>query len=99
MILEVAHIVVKAGMQAEFELGVAEAASLFKRARGCRSMALQRGIEQPTQYRLVVGWDTVEDHTVHFRGSEDFQSWRALVGHCFEVAPAVDHVDTVLQPF
>lgn len=99
MIHEIAHIAVKPGMQAAFEKGVAEAAPLFRRAPGCRSLALQRGIEQPLQYRLVVAWDTVEDHTVRFRGSDDFQAWRSLVGHCFESSPVVEHVDTVLSPF
>lgn len=99
MIHEIAHIVVKAGMESAFEQGVGQAAPLFRRARGCRSMALQRSVEQPGHYRLVVGWDTVEDHTVHFRGSEDFQGWRALVGHCFEAPPVVEHVETTLQLF
>ena len=99
MITEIAHIVVKAGMEAAFEQGVAEAAPLFQRAKGCHGLALQRGIEQPTHYRLVVQWETVEDHTVTFRNSEDFQGWRRLVSHCFESAPQVVHVATVLQPF
>lgn len=99
MILEIAHIVVKPGMEATFEQGVAQAAPLFRRARGCHAMSLQRGIEKPQQYRLVVSWDTVEDHTAHFRNSDDFQEWRRLVGHCFETAPQVDHVAPVLQLF
>jgi len=86
-------------MNDEFEQGVANAAPLFRRAKGCRGLSLQRGIEQPLQYRLVVAWDTVEDHTVHFRGSEDFQAWRGLVGHCFDAPPVVEHVATVLAPF
>jgi heme-degrading monooxygenase HmoA len=99
VIFEIAHIAVKPGMEAAFEQGVAEAAPLFQRARGCRGLSLQRGVEQPTHYRLVVQWETVEDHTVHFRNSEDFQGWRRLVGHCFERAPQVEHVTTVLAPF
>lgn len=99
MIYEVAHIVVKTGMDDTFEKGVAEAAPLFKRAKGCRSLELRRGIEQPLHYRLVVAWDTVEDHTVAFRGSDDFQGWRRLVGHCFDSPPVVEHVRTVLSPF
>lgn len=99
MIFEIAHIVVKAGMEAAFEQGVADAAALFQRARGCRGLSLQRGIEQPTHYRLVVQWETVEDHMVHFRNSDDFQAWRRLVGHCFESAPQVEHTATVLAPF
>ena len=29
-------------------------------------------------------WETVENHTVDFRGSADFAEWRKLVGHCFD---------------
>ena len=41
MILEIAQIDVKPGMEAEFEAGVSNAAPLFRRAKGCISMALQ----------------------------------------------------------
>ncbi|MEN3278223.1 MAG: hypothetical protein V7631_4013 [Massilia sp.] len=99
MVLESAELLIKAGMEAEFEAGVRQAAPLFQRARGCEGMQLQRGIENPRAYRLLVRWQTLEDHTVHFRGSEDFQAWRGLVGHCFDGAPVVTHLDTVLEAF
>jgi len=99
MILESADILVKPGMEEQFEAGVREAAPLFKRAQGCLGMRLQRGIENPRAYRLLVQWRTVEDHTVHFRSSEDFQEWRRLVGHCFDSAPVVVHLQTALEGF
>ena len=99
MIFEIAELTIKPGLEAEFEIGVQRAAPLFQRARGCRSLALERGIEDPTRYRLVVGWDTVEDHTVHFRSSPDFQAWRSLVGHCFAAPPQVVHTQQVLLAF
>lgn len=99
MILEIAQIVVRAGTEAEFEAGVAAAAPLFKRAKGCRSMELVRSIENPNRYRLLVGWDTLENHTVDFRSSEDFQAWRRLVSHCFEGAPEVEHAAQAVKGF
>ena len=42
-------------------------------------MELQRSIEKPSRYRLFVKWETVENHTVDFRGSPDFQEWRKFV--------------------
>ncbi|CAG2147704.1 antibiotic biosynthesis monooxygenase family protein [Cupriavidus plantarum] len=96
MIHEIAQITVKPGMEAQFEAGVVQAKPLFARARGCHSMNLQRSIEQPQQYTLVVGWETVEDHMVHFRESDDFQTWRKLVGDTFAAAPNVYHVTTVV---
>jgi heme-degrading monooxygenase HmoA len=97
MILEIAQIDVKPGTEAEFEAGVAKAAPLFKRAKGCGGMELQRSIENPTRYRLFVKWETVENHTKDFRESADFQEWRKLVGHCFAAPPAVEHTREVVK--
>ena len=99
MILEIAQIDVKPGLESEFEAGVQKAAPLFKRAKGCGGMLLQRSIEQPSRYALVVRWETVEAHTVDFRGSADFAEWRKLVGHCFAQPPQVEHVREVVKGF
>ena len=99
MFLEIAQIDVKPGMEAEFEAGVQKAAPLFRRAKGCTGMSLQRSVEMPARYRLFVRWDTVENHTVDFRGSADFQEWRKLVAHCFASPPEMEHVTQVLKAF
>jgi quinol monooxygenase YgiN len=99
MVTEIAQIDVKPGAEQEFEAGVAKAAPLFRRAKGCHGLSLQRGVEKPSRYRLMVQWDTVENHTVDFRGSADFQEWRKLVGHCFASAPEVEHVQEVAKAF
>jgi heme-degrading monooxygenase HmoA len=99
MILEIAQIDVKPGLEAEFESNVARAVPLFARAAGCSGLELQRSIEKPGRYRLFVRWQTVEHHTVTFRGSLDFQEWRKLVGHCFAAPPEVEHTAKVLAGF
>jgi heme-degrading monooxygenase HmoA len=99
MILEIAQIEVKAGMEAAFEEGVTKAAPIFQRARGCKGMELQRSVEHPARYRLFVRWQTLENHTVDFRGSADFQEWRKLVGHCFERPPEVEHTTLAVHGF
>ena len=99
MILEIAQIEIKPGMESEFEAGVKKAAPLFQRAKGCKSMELQRSQEKPSRYRLIVQWETVENHTVDFRGSPDFQEWRKLVGHCFASPPEVEHTKQVVKGF
>ena len=99
MVLEIAQIDVKPGMESEFEAGVTKAAPLFKRAKGCQGMELQRSVEKPSRFRLLVQWDTLENHTVDFRGSADFQEWRKLVGHCFAAPPEVEHVREVAKAF
>jgi len=99
MILEIALIEVNPGTEAEFEAGVTKAAAIFRRAKGCKGMELQRSIEHPSRYRLFVKWETVENHTVDFRNSTDFQEWRKLVGHCFAQAPHVEHVRQAVSGF
>lgn len=99
MILEIAELTITPGSQQPFEEAVQRAVHLFKRAKGCVSMRLERSIENPAMYLLVVGWETVEDHTVGFRGSEDFQQWRSLVGDYFAAAPKVQHTETVVAGF
>jgi heme-degrading monooxygenase HmoA len=99
MFREIARIAVKEGQEAAFEAAVQTAVPLFKNAKGCTGMSLHRCVEDPGGYRLVVDWQTVEDHTVHFRGSQDFQEWRRLVGGFFASPPAVEHTHCVLTGF
>jgi quinol monooxygenase YgiN len=99
MVLEIAQIDVKPGMEKDFEAGVKSAVPLFKRAKGCKGASLQRSHEKPSRYRLFLQWDALENHTVDFRGSADFQEWRKLVGHCFESPPNVEHVTEVMRGF
>jgi len=96
MVLEIAQIDVKPGLEAAFEAAVGKAAPLFKRAKGCTGMELQRSIEMPGRYRLFVKWATLENHTVDFRGSDNFAEWRGLVGQFFAAPPDVEHTETVL---
>jgi len=99
MVLEIAQIEVKPGLESEFEAGVAKAGPIFARSAGCRSMELQRSIEFPNRYRLFVEWDTVEAHTVDFRNSENFKEWRELVAHCFASPPVVEHTRRAVKGF
>ncbi len=99
MVREIAELYVLPGHERDFESAVQQAVPLFKRAAGCSGMELQRVVEVPGTYRLVVKWETVEHHLVHFRGSPDFHEWRRLVGGHFARAPEVDHTETVVGGF
>ena len=99
MILEIAQIEVKPGLEAAIEAGVAKALPVFRRAKGCKGLELKRSVEHPARYRLFIQWETLENHTVDFRGSPDFAEWRACVGHCFASPPEVEHVAHTLKGF
>jgi heme-degrading monooxygenase HmoA len=96
MITEIAQIDVKPGSEKDFEAAVAKARPLFLRAKGGKGFELHRSIEKPSRYRLMAKWETLENHTVDFRGSEDFTAWRGLVGQYFAAPPEVEHTETVL---
>jgi heme-degrading monooxygenase HmoA len=97
MVTEIAQIEVKPGTEKDFEAAVAKAKPLYARAKGGKGMELHKSVEKPTRYRLFVKWETLENHTVDFRGSEDFQAWRGLVGQYFASAPEVEHTETVVS--
>jgi len=95
MITEIALLTIDPSKSAAFEAAVAQAAPAFRGAEGCHGMALERVIEDPSRYRLVVQWDSVEHHMVTFRASPAFQTWRGLAGPFFTAPPAVEHSQVV----
>ena len=50
-------------------------------------------------YKLVIGWDTLEDHTVHFRESAELQEFRRLAGGFVAGPSQMEHVEVVLNGF
>ncbi len=97
MITEIAQIEVKPGSEKDFEAAIAKAEPIFKRSKGLKSFELHRSIEKPSRYRLHIQWETLENHTVDFRESADFQEWRALVGPYFAAPPEVEHTSTAMS--
>jgi heme-degrading monooxygenase HmoA len=96
MILEIADIRIAPGRQADFDEAITRGLqTVISRARGFRGYKVNRGIESPERYVLMIFWDTLEDHTVHFRGGPLFPEWRAIVGPFFASPPVVEHFELV----
>jgi heme-degrading monooxygenase HmoA len=95
MILERAELPVVPGQEAAFEQAFAEARTIIAAARGCRSVSLSRCLERPSAYLLLVEWDSLENHTEGFRGSEAYGRWRALLHHFYDPFPVVEHFEQV----
>lgn len=90
-VLEVAILQVIPGEEAAFESVFVEAQRIIASMAGYRGHDLQRCLEQPNQYILLVRWRTLEDHTVGFRESADYQRWKALLHHFYDPFPTVLH--------
>lgn len=99
MIYEIAELYIQPDAHDAFQAAVTKAVPIFQAATGCLSMRLDRDIEVPDTYHLVIGWATLENHTVDFRGSSGFQDWRGLVGGYFAQPPKVEHFATVVAGF
>jgi len=92
MILELADIRIHAGQQAAFDEAIRRGLdTVISRARGFRGYKVNKGVEVPERYLLMIFWDTLENHTVDFRGSALFAEWRAIVGPFFAGPPQVEH--------
>ena len=97
MILEVAVLDVKPGRPQEFESAFSEAQTIISSMKGYISHQLQRCIEKPNRYILLVAWETLEDHTQGFRGSAEYQEWRRLLHHFYDPFPEVEHYRLVVD--
>lgn len=92
MILEVADIRICTGQQAAFDAAIRRGVdTVIAHARGFRGYKINKGIESPERYLLMIFWETLESHTVDFRGSAAFADWRAIVGPFFAQPPQVEH--------
>jgi heme-degrading monooxygenase HmoA len=96
MILEIATLNVRAGQSAQFEQSFAEAQAIISSVHGYVSHQLRRCIEDPNKYVLLVQWNRLEDHTIGFRQSPEFQRWRALLHHFYDPPPTIEHFEVVL---
>ncbi|GAB4396142.1 MAG: antibiotic biosynthesis monooxygenase [Anaerolineae bacterium] len=97
MILEVAILNVREGMTAEFEAAFRQASPLIASMKGYISHELQRCLEAPNRYVLLVRWETLEDHTLGFRRSAEYQEWKRLLHHFYDPFPTVEHYEMVLN--
>lgn len=91
MIIETAFITVSAGQESAFLAALEDGKKVLARAEGFNSIHVQRGIERPSTFMLSIEWDTLEHHTVGFRGGPLFPEWRSHIGPFFAEAPLVEH--------
>jgi heme-degrading monooxygenase HmoA len=91
MVLEHALLSVRAGEEESFEAAFARARSIISGMPGFRRLTLSRCLERPSTYLLLVEWDSLEDHTVGFRGSPEYEQWRALLHAFYDPFPTVEH--------
>ncbi len=93
MILEVAILDIKPGMESDFESAFSRAQEIISSMPGYISHELQHCLEKTNRYILLVNWETLEHHTVGFRESPQYQEWRSLLHHFYDPFPVVQHYE------
>jgi heme-degrading monooxygenase HmoA len=95
MILEADMLQVKNGQENDFEAAFKDASRIISSMQGYLSHELQKCIEVKGKYLLLVHWERLEDHTVGFRDSAEYQEWRRLLHHFYDPFPVVEHFEKV----
>ena len=97
MVLEVALLNVRTGEGAAFEVAFAQAQGIISSMPGYISHQLQRCLETSEKYILLVNWNRLEDHTIGFRQSIQYQEWKRLLHHFYDPFPTVEHFELVFE--
>jgi heme-degrading monooxygenase HmoA len=91
VILEHAVLQVTAGRETAFETAFEEAKDIIAAMPGFGWLTLSRCVDRPGRYLLLVEWASLADHTEGFRGSPQYQAWKALLHDFYDPFPEVDH--------
>ena len=81
-----------------FEAAFRQASPLIAATPGYIDHTLDRRMEAPGRYLLLVEWETLDAHTVGFRQSAAYQEWKALLHHFYDPFPIVEHFEQVESP-
>ncbi len=95
MVTEIAIFQAVPGKEDELGQAIIQGLEVVRQHPECISARVERCIEQPRQYMLIVIWTSLEAHTEDFRGGQLYPQWRSHIKGLFEEPVSVYHY----QPF
>jgi heme-degrading monooxygenase HmoA len=84
------------GREQEFVESMERAKAIVAASPGFVSLRVERCMERPSCFLLLVEWERLEDHTEGFRGSAGYQDWRAALHHFYDPFPVVEHFEPIV---
>jgi heme-degrading monooxygenase HmoA len=96
VITEAAVLDVRPGGSDRFERAFRRAVTMISAAPGFVDLQLQRCLEDPNRYLLLVRWRRLEDHTEGFRRSAGYERWSELLHPFYDPFPTVEHYEPVV---
>jgi heme-degrading monooxygenase HmoA len=96
VITEHAVLEVVPGQEATFVDAMGKAKALIAASPGFVSLRVERCVERPSCFLLLVEWERLEDHTEGFRRSTAYDEWRTALHHFYDPFPVVEHFEAVV---
>ncbi len=97
MVTEIAIFTAMEGKEDELGQAILQGIEVIRQHPECKSVRVSRCIEKPEQYMLTVSWNSLEAHTVDFRGGPLFPQWRSHINGLFEGPPVVFHYQEIAK--
>jgi quinol monooxygenase YgiN len=93
MVIEIAQFTAQPGKAEELRRGLLAAMPVIQTAEGCHSVRLRRCVEDPSVFIYKIEWETLEHHTVMFRGGPLFGEYRSQINGLFVEPVHVRHYE------
>ncbi len=68
-----------------------KAENIVSSMKGYISHQLKKCVKEDNKYILLINWETIEDHEIGFRQSDQYQEWKMLLHHFYEPFPVVEY--------
>jgi heme-degrading monooxygenase HmoA len=95
VVVEIAQFRAQPGKAEQLGEGLRAAMAVIRRGEGMRHISLRRCIEDPESFIYEIEWETLEHHTVTFRGGPLFAEYRSHIAGLFVEPVSVNHYETV----
>ncbi len=97
MVLEQAILNIKQRESQAFEKAFKEAQKIIISMPGYIHHDVLKCMEEEDKYLLLVRWETLEDHEIGFRKSDQYQEWKKLLHHFYDPFPVVQHFKSIIN--
>ncbi|MBF6590474.1 MAG: antibiotic biosynthesis monooxygenase [Ktedonobacterales bacterium] len=89
--MEIARFRARPGKADDLRAGLVAAMAVIRRAEGLRSITLRRCVEDADLFIYQIEWQTLEHHTVTFRGGPLFPEYRGHIAGLFVEPVVAEH--------
>ena len=98
MIVEIALLTAKPGLQDQVREGLRAARPVIARAPGYVDSVFHQGIKEPESFVLRIEWETLEAYTESFHQGELLSEWHGHFYHLLAGPPKVMPYEAVAGP-